>query len=336
MLQYEPLDTVRWGILGCGDVCEHKSGPPLYQTDGSELVAVMRRDGAKAADFAKRHGVPSHYDKVEGLLADPEVNAIYIASPPHVHRAHAEAVASAGKHILLEKPMANTEEDAQAINAAAAENGVQLMVAYYRRYFPVVRQIKAWLDAGVIGQPLRARAHHTGMYVPPADGGIPWRAAHDIAGGGFMADAGIHRFDLFHFFFGPVANVRALTETLVFDLEVDDTSTILVRHESGVHATAAFNWNVGVNLDEFEITGTEGRILSRNLGKGELELTNDKGPQSLTLPAPKYVHAALIEHFVDCLRAGKPNTLPGTVGIEATRMVLAAYKASSTGSTIPL
>lgn len=330
------IETVKWGIIGAGDVAEFKCGPPLYQVAHSELVAVMRRDEAKAKDFAQRHGVQRYYTSAEELLADPEVNAVYIATPPHVHLPLAKQAAEAGKHILLEKPMALSVAECEQITAACKENNVQLIIAYYRRYFPMVRMMKKLLDSGAIGRPVRARALHTGYYKPPVDGERSWLTDPAVSGGGFMMDAGIHRFDLFAHFFGKAIDVSAFSDTVHFDFEVDDSSTVIIRFENGVHATAEFNWNVGVALDEFEISGTKGRLYTRHLGKSELVLESDAGREYFKLPPPAFVHNNLVEHFVHALRSGEPNSLPGEEGMKASAICLAAYESSRERKTISM
>ena len=136
------IDVIRWGIIGCGNVAEFKSGPPLYQTPGSELIAVMRRDAAKAADFAQRHGARRWYTEAEALIADADVNAIYIASPHHLHAAHVKMAANAGKSVLCEKPMGINVAEAQACVDVCHANHVPLAVAYYRREWPIVQKMR--------------------------------------------------------------------------------------------------------------------------------------------------------------------------------------------------
>ena len=321
-------DQINWGIIGTGDVAEHKGGPPLYNVPNSHLVAVMSRQQSKVRSFAERHGVSRIYTDAQALIDDPEVNAVYIATPPHVHRDLSERAAAAGKHVLLEKPMAPTVADCNAIVDACKKHDVQLIVAFYRRFFPVVRKMKELLDGGAIGRPIRARAFHAWQYSPEAIEGRGWLTNPDVAGGGFMMDSGIHRLDLFAYFFGPAQDVSAYTDTVHIDIPVDDTSTVIIRFENGVHATAEFNWNLAIGMDEFEISGTEGRLFSRNLGAGELTLVNKAGSQSFILPPPEYTHLNLVDHFVQCLRAGTPNELPGEEGMRASQLCLAAYEAS--------
>lgn len=145
------MRVIRWGIIGCGDVCEVKSGPAFQKADGSALVAVMRRDGAKAADFARRHGVPRWYDDAAALVADPEVDAVYVATPPSTHAQHTLLAARAGKPVYVEKPMAPTRAACDEMRAACAAAGVPLFVAYYRRALPRFVKVRELLAAGAVG-----------------------------------------------------------------------------------------------------------------------------------------------------------------------------------------
>ena len=333
---FPKVDVVQWGILGVGDVAEYKSGPPLYQIPNSRLMAVMRRTESKARAFAEKHGVPRYYSSVSALLDDPDINAVYIATPPHIHPQNAIQVAEAGKHILLEKPMALSVAACQEIIDACKKHNVQLMIAYYRRFFPMVQKIKSLLEVGAIGRPIRARALHTGYFKPHPDGERTWVTDLQIGGGGFMMDAGIHRFDLFAHFFGKAIDVVAYADTVHFDFAVDDSSTVIVRFENGVHATTEFNWNVGLALDEFEICGTAGRIYTRHLGKDKLVLETAEGIKQFSLPPPKYVHHNLIQHFVESLLTGRPNQLPGEEGMKASAICLAAYQSSLERSVVAM
>ena len=332
-----PLGEIRWGIIGSGDVAEYKGGPALYNVDGSKLIAVMSRREEKAKSFAERHGAERYYTSVEALLDDEDVNAVYIATPPDAHAEHVAMAAERGKHILCEKPMAQTVAECEAMIDVCREHGVQLMIAYYRRFFPVVVKMKALLDEHRIGELVRARVELAGFYTPRPDGERAWLTEMGTSGGGFMTDAGTHRLDLFAHFLGDVKEVSAFTDTQTFDFSVDDASSVIMRFEGGVHATGAFNWNIGSPIDEFELCGTEGRILSRNLGRGELAVLADgETTETFELPAPDITHLGLVEHFVACLQSGTPNALPGEAGMQATRMTEAAYQSSKEGRVVRL
>ena len=199
---------IRWGIIGCGSVTEVKSGPALQRAEGSALVAVMRRDGEKARDYAERHGVAKWGTDARALIHDPEVDAVYIATPPAFHADYAVQVAQAGKPVYVEKPMGCTVADCRRMLAACRQAGVPLFVAYYRRALPRFLQVKALLDAGAIGA---VRGVIVRMIRPAkaedADAGN-WRVDPTLAGGGYFFDLGSHMLDLLDFLLGPIAAVQ--------------------------------------------------------------------------------------------------------------------------------
>lgn len=180
------MEQIHWGIIGCGDVTEVKSGPAFNKIAGSRIMAVMRRDGEKARDYAQRHGVPRWYDDAAALVNDPEINAIYIATPPGSHAAYTFMAASAGMPVYVEKPMAlNYNECKQMIDICSTAN-VPLFVAYYRRCLPNFLKIKALLDSGAIGG---IRFVNIQLYFPPipiSNDILPWQVDPAISGGGLF------------------------------------------------------------------------------------------------------------------------------------------------------
>lgn len=330
------MKEVCWGIIGSGDVAENKGGRALYSVAGSRLVAVMSRREEKARDFAHRHGADRYYSRVEDLINDEEVNAVYIATPPSSHSAIAVMAAQAGKHVLVEKPMAITTDECEEMIEACRESCVHLMVAYYRRFFPVVERIKQLVEQGAIGQIVRARAQTASFYAPREDGERSWLNDPDIAGGGFLTDVGTHRLDLLVHILGPPCEVAAYADTDILNTDVDDSSSLIMRFENGVHGTAEFNWNIGAPIDEFEVCGTGGRILCRGLDAGELELISGDEKRSFHLPAPSITHLGLVSHYVQCLLAGQPNQLNGEEGMMTTSITEAAYVSSEQKRSITL
>ena len=168
--------VIRWGIIGAGNVAEFKSGPALMQAPGSTVMAVMRRDADKARDFALRHNVPRWYADVDALLADPEVDAVYIASPHHLHLAHVTRAAQAGKAILCEKPVGVSTAEAQAVVEVCRAASVSLTVAYYRRYWPIVQEMRRLLAEGAIGEVVQARVQLVDYFQPDPARGVADRA----------------------------------------------------------------------------------------------------------------------------------------------------------------
>jgi predicted dehydrogenase len=316
--------TVKWGIIGCGAVAEHKGGPALYNAPDSELIAVMRRDEQLAAEFAQRHGAKRHYSSVEAILADGEINAVYIATPPHVHAEQTIAAANAGKHVLCEKPMAMNVGQGREMIAACRNNGVQLMIAYYRRFWPLASKMQQLIADGAIGRPTMAYAHCAALWQPPEDPSTFWRIQRDIAGGGFLWDVGSHRLDLLIQMMGDVTSVAAMVEAVHFDIPVDDSSALLMQFESGAQGIGMFYWNVGSYVDALEVAGTAGRLIATSVGQGELLLARGTDTEQFHLPPPEITHLPLVEHYVAAIISGEPNALPGEEGLKTTAVIQAA------------
>ena len=204
------MQTIRWGMIGCGAVTEQKSGPAFQKILGSSLVAVMGRNKEHVADYAKRHGVPRWYDDATRLIQDPEVDAIYIATPPNAHLDYTLRAARVGKPVYVEKPMGFSFEHSRQMVAFCKENGVPLFSAYYRRALPKFIQIKKMLAEGTIGAVCAVTVL---LYQRPIEddlNGSSWRVKPEIAGGGRFHDVGCHTLDLLDWYFGPIVEAKGI------------------------------------------------------------------------------------------------------------------------------
>lgn len=304
---------IRWGILGCGDVTEVKSGPALQRAAGSKLVAVMRRNGERAADFARRHGVPRWYDNAEALVRDPEVDVVYVATPPGAHLEGARLAASAGKPAYVEKPMARHTPECDAMIAALAGAKQSLFVAYYRRALPRFLKVREVLESGALGT-LTSVAYRQAMPLPvnadPAQGG--WRIAVENSGGGLLLDVGSHVLDLLDWYLGPLplASVHAHTAHLGPHGLVEDSVAVAFKTASGVPGSATWNFASAVREDRLEFTGTAGRISLGVFGNDPIRLETANGSEHFDLPHPPHVHQPLVQTIVDELRGR--GTCPST------------------------
>jgi len=298
--------TVRWGILGCGDVTEVKSGPGFRLAAGSRLVAVMRRNGARAADYAQRHGVPRWYDQAEALIADPEGDAVYLATPPATHASYARQVAAAGKPAYVEKPMARSVVECDRMIAAFAARGVPLHVAYYRRALPRFLQVKRWLDAGAIGQLTGVDYHHASAAHRLAAG---WRTDVRTAGAGLFLDLGSHALDLIDFLVGPLTDVSGRARNVGRPQEAED-SVVLHFTAGGVDGVASWNFATDAARDGCRISGTEGCIEYSVFDAAPVRLTRGGETEALEIPHPPHVQQPLIQTVVDSLlgRGHCPST----------------------------
>jgi 1,5-anhydro-D-fructose reductase (1,5-anhydro-D-mannitol-forming) len=300
------MTTVRWGIIGCGDVTEVKSGPGFQKARGSALVAVMRRDAAKAEDYARRHGVPRWYADAEALVRDPEVDAVYVATPPATHCHYARLVAAAGKPVYVEKPMALDHGECRAMIEACAAAGVPLFTAYYRRAVPRFARIKALLDAGAIGTVRVASVSMYRSYVPAA-GSLPWRLDPAVAGGGLFVDLASHQLDLLDYFLGPITDVSGTASNQAGLYEAEDVVDATFGWASGVRGTGLWSFSASGDVDRTELVGTRGRILYATFGDAPVILETDDGLESIDLPSPDHVQQPLIQTIVDELLTGQPS-----------------------------
>ena len=295
------MDTVRWGIIGCGDVTEVKSGPGFQKARGSALVAVMRRDRAKAEDFARRHGVARAYGDADALIADREVDAVYIATPPSSHRALALQVAAAGKPCLVEKPMATTHEECVEMIEAFAAERTPLWVAYYRRALPRFLLVRDRLLAGDIGQ---VSSVHIAVREPLLDGSAAnqWRIDPSVAGGGLFLDLASHCLDLVDFLVGPItaATGFAINSGGTYDAEDVTASAFQIGNE--VVGTGLWNFNAAGKSDRLVFTGSGGELRTPVFTDGDVVVLTGAGEQIHPVRNPPHVHQPLIQAIVDELR----------------------------------
>ena len=325
------MDTIRWGIIGCGNVAEYKSGPPLYQTPGSELIAVMRRDATKAADFAQRHGARRWYTDAAELIADADVNAIYIASPHYQHAAHVKLAAEAGKIVLCEKPVGIGIAEAQACVEMCRAHNVSLSVPYYRRYWPIVRKMRELLSDGAIGRVVAARVQLADYFAGDPD--RPWLTSRASSGGGALANAGSHWVDLIRYLLGDIVSVSAHCSAHVSGFETEDT--IAVQLEMVEHALVSLSITLQspINTNELDISGTKGRLRATSLADGQLIFDRvGKEPQVMVLPRSRFAHAEFIAELIERLRSDQPVPILGEEAVAVWRIMAAAYRSCATGT----
>lgn len=321
--------TIRWGIIGCGDVTEVKSGPGFQNAEGSMLVAVMRRDGAKAEDYARRHNVPYWFDRAEAVIEHPEVDAVYIATPPGSHRDYALQVAAAGKPCYIEKPMARNHAECLEITEAFQKADLPLFVAFYRRGLARFRKAQEIVQSGQLGTLTQVGYRFSSpshrQINPDA---LPWRLEAEHAGGGLFLDLGCHTLDILDFIVGPLTNVEGDAANLASPHAVEDAVTMRFRTPQFALGIASWNFASAIREDSIEITGTEGRLTLSTFGNEPVQLETTQGSEKFDLPNPPHIQQPFIQQMVDDLH-GK-DTAPST-GVTAARtaqvmdMVLSRY-----------
>jgi 1,5-anhydro-D-fructose reductase (1,5-anhydro-D-mannitol-forming) len=329
-----PDGHVRWGIVGCGDVTEKKSGPAFQKAEGSSLVAVMRRDAQKAEDYARRHGVPRFYTNVDALLADPEVDAVYVATPPSSHAELALRVARAGKPCYVEKPMAVSVAECDAMLAAFREAGLPLFVAYYRRMLPRFRKIRALVADGAIGAPRLVQSSLWKPTWPPEHdpATLPWRVVPEISGGGHFVDLASHLLDFLDHLLGPVVEAKGLASHQAGLYRAEDTVGAALRFGSGVVGTLSFCFAGPGRHDMNVLIGDRGTLRFSTFGQEPVILERDGGQESFDLKHPEHFQQPLIQTVVDELRGLGTCPSTGESAARTTRVmsaILADYYARS-------
>ena len=311
------MDKVAWGIIGCGAVTEVKSGPALQQAAGSHLAAVMRRDGAKAQDYARRHGVPRWYDDADRLIADPDVSAIYVATPPNSHREFTLKALAAGKPVLVEKPMALTVDECREMNDAADAAGLPLFVAYYRRCLPRFEWLRTAVQEDVVGRPVGVSVR---QLLPPGhqpDGS--WRLDPSVGGGGLFADTQSHTLDWLDHAFGPIAHASAMVERGLTAHPAEDLVAFTLRFASGLVGSGFCAYVADRREDLLTIHGTQGELSMPVLGSGPIRWRGgDGGEGAFELSDPPHVHLPMVVRVVRHLRGGPPAPCLGTDGLRTT------------------
>ncbi|WP_299756591.1 Gfo/Idh/MocA family oxidoreductase [uncultured Pontibacter sp.] len=318
------MQKVRWGIIGCGDVTEVKSGPAFSKVANSELVAVMRRDGAKARDYAERHGVPKWYDDAEKLIQNPEVDAVYIATPPDSHAAYTLMVAAAGKPVYVEKPMALNYAQCQEMIAACSQANVPLFVAFYRRSQPSFNKVKELLESKAIGE---IRFVNIRLYQPlqpdQYKNELPWRVLPEVSGGGLFHDLAPHQLDILDFILGPIASASGQVVNQAELYEAEDLVTAQFKFQSGVLGSGVWCFSVAEQqqTDSIEIVGSAGRITFPTFAKEPIYLETTAGTEQFLLPPPQHVQQPFIQSIVEEL-TGKGKCPGSAVSAARTSWVM--------------
>lgn len=293
---------LRWGIIGCGNVTEVKSGPAYQKTAGFTIAAVMRRDVEKASDYAKRHGIPKYYTDADALINDPEVDAIYIATPPDTHKLYALKVAEAGKPCCIEKPLAPNHQDALAIAEAFETKNIPVFVAYYRRTLPRFEQIKKWINSKTIGDIRHIRWH---LSKPTTDqdrsGEYNWRTDVKIATGGYFDDLASHGLDLFIHYLGPIKEVSGISLNQQGLYSSKDACVANWIHESGITGSGSWNFGTFEREDVVEIYGSKGKITFSVFENIPLILKTAEGESTYDIPHPENIQLHHVEQMRDQL-----------------------------------
>lgn len=308
------MSVLRWGLIGAGDIVRRRVAPALIDAPSCDIVAVSRGRPELAAAFAADIGARRWYSRWQELVADPDVECVYVATPVNVHAEQTIAAAEAGKHVLCEKPMAMTTAECDRMIAACRAHHVRLGIAYYRHFYPVIRRVKAILESGEIGQPVLAQINAFEYFDPAPDHPRAWLVDPARAGGGPMMDFGCHRLEVLTHLFGAVRRTASLTATVVFDRDVEDTAAVLLQFEAGPCATVTVTHAAEERQDTLQVFGTRGSVHVDELNSGSLLVRTGDRSRVESHPPAANIHRPLIDDFVDALRTDREPAVTGDIG----------------------
>jgi predicted dehydrogenase len=325
------LHEVCWGMVGCGNVTEKKSGPPLYKTPRSRVKGVYARRAEQSSDYARRHGIPCVYPTVEALLADSEINAVYVSTPPDTHKHYALLALDAGKIPYIEKPMAmNYDECAEILSAGKAAN-LPVYVAYYRRALSKYLKIKQLIDSGRLGKIRTVRLTHF-MKPEAADldrSKLPWRLTPKVSSGGKFIDMAVHVLDIVQFFCGDITVAEGSASNIGGLYEAEDTVWSLMRCENGALVHGTWCYAAGFDEEEMLILGDLGYIRTSGLFLTPVHVVSGGGEERFDFPEPEHVAGPFVETLVEEMTGGKKSNADAVCAANNVRVVdtiLADYR----------
>ena len=308
------MRKISWGIIGAGDIVRKRIVPAMQEVLNSEVVAIARGKADMAAAFAAEFGIPKWYADYREMLGDDEINAVYIASPVHLHAKHTIAAAEAGKHVLCEKPMAMDATECDRAIAACEGNNVKLGIAYYRRFYPVVERIRRAFRDDEIGKPVFAQINSFEAFNPGPEHPRRWFVEKAKSGGGPMMDFGCHRLEILLNLFGKASRVESINANVAYDREVEDTSAALMQFESGTCASLVVTHAAQESQDTLDIFGTAGSIHIASLNSGEIKIVKGYETRIEMHPPSANFHSPLIEDFADAIINDREPRISGKTG----------------------
>ncbi|MBO4785641.1 MAG: Gfo/Idh/MocA family oxidoreductase [Prevotella sp.] len=301
------MKQIRWGFIGCGEVTELKSGPAFRDVEGSDIVAVMGRNALRTRMYAKRHRIPKWYTDASELIEDPDVNAVYVATPPSSHATYAIMSMRAGKPVYVEKPLASSYDDCARINRVCEQTGVPCFVAYYRRYLPYFMKVMDIVKSGKIGKIMNVEISFS---CPPrehdysSEENLPWRLQPEISGGGYFYDLAPHQLDLLQHMFGVIVRAEGICSNRAGLYKPEDNISACFQFESGVAGSGSwcFVGHESSRDDSIKVIGDAGMVSFSVYDYTPIELTTSEGHTSIDVPNPPYVQLPIIKNVIEHLQ----------------------------------
>ena len=302
--------TITWGIIGCGNVTEMKSGPAFNKVPGSRLHAVMRRDAALAEDYAKRHHVPVWYSDADALINDHEINAVYIATPPKFHEEYTLAALEKGKMVYVEKPVTMDVASCQRMMEAQDRYKGKVVVAHYRRALPMFNEIAALVRNNKVGKIklIKLAMFKPDDHVDAAQHVSNWRVQPELAGGGYFYDLAPHQLDIIQYIFGTPIRSAGLSANQAGLYPAEDAVVCQFQLPGGIHFQGSWNFSMPAILreDSCQLIGENGYIQFPFFGN-EVRMVTDAGADLLSFQHPQHIQQPMIGKVVSYFQGNSEN-----------------------------
>lgn len=324
---------IRWGMIGCGDVTERKSGPAFQKARSSSLVAVASRTPERAKDWAFRHGVGRWHADVQALIDDPEVDIVYVATPPSSHAELALRCAAAGKPAYVEKPMALDVSECEQMVRAFRGAGLPLFVAYYRRALPRFLRLRAILEDREIGAVRFAQIRYH-RPVSEVDRRRTWRTNPSVSGGGLFVDLACHTIDVLGWMLGGVIEAGGMADNQAGVYAAEDAVAATLRFGGGALGSGIWCFSAAERADEVLLMGEAGSVRFATFGEDPIEVRSAGGERRETLSHPEHIQQPLIQSIVDELNGEGECPSTGETALATTRAmdsILRGWRARGKG-----
>ncbi len=322
------MNRIRWGLIGCGDIAVKRVAPALRDLPNCELVAVSRANADLAGPFARRFGARKWYPDWRDLAEDPEVDAVYVATPVYLHADQTILAAERGKHVLCEKPMALDLEQCDRMIAACRAHQTRLGIAYYRHFYPLIRRMIEIIHSGEIGKVILAQINAFERFDPRPDDPRYWFMRRNQAGGGPMFDFGCHRVEVFLHLLGSVERTASSVGRVLFDREVEDTAAAIMEMTSGTRAILSVTHAAVLSQDTLDLYGSEGSIHVPVLNQGKALIRTRCGEREECHLPHANLHLPCIDDFVTAIQEDRESTVTGEVGRMVASVIQSIYSRS--------
>ena len=320
------MEKLRWGLIGCGDISQKRVAPALRDLSNCDFLAVNRARFDLAESFAKQYGAKRWYERDVDLFADPDIDAVYIATPVYLHARQTIAASEHGKHVLCEKPMAINLRQCDDMIAACKANNVKLGIAYYRHFYPIIRRIKEVITNKELGSIILVQINAFESFNPQPDEPRYWFVKKEQAGGGPMFDFGCHRIEVMMNLFGSIIAVHGAIYKVLYKREVEDTAYAVFQFEGGLRGILTVTHAAYESQDTLDIFGSKGSIHVSVLNHGDMTVKTSGGERTEMFVPPANFHQPLIDNFTRAILLDRDPLVPGETGREVNRILDLIYQ----------